>query len=119
MALFEVSPQQADAFWGSRQHHRSFSLSFGENAQFLIVLGQRDITDLEGQHLTDPNTSFIQQHKERPVSDVGGGNRLKDLHDIGIRQWTRFSFGLGDRVQPLHRVRCAKFLSNDPMIERA
>src|SRR5450759_2439542 len=117
MALLKMPPQQTNTLWSSSQQHGAFSLTFRKNAQLLIVLCQAHIAHLEGKGLSHPNPRFIEEHEQRPISDVRGRNGLEDLHHILVRQWTWFSFGLRYWIKTFHRIIRHQLLPQHPMVE--
>src|SRR6266700_2011843 len=104
-ALFKMSPQQTNALWSCGEHDGSFPLAFAKDADPLIIGAQIHLCRQQTECLPHPNTRFIEQRKESPITQIGGRNGLENLRHCFRRQRAWFTLYLLDRIKPFHRIR--------------
>src|SRR6266700_1056722 len=115
--LLEMSSQQANTFRGCSEHHRSLSLTFAKDADFLIISAQINLRCEQTERLPHPNPRFIEERKEGTITQVGSRNGLKNLrHRFRLeRAWLALDLLRG--IETLHGVDLHDLMTNEPAVK--
>src|SRR6266581_1076209 len=112
-----MTAQESNPLWGGCEQHSALPLSFTKDANLLIVLGEIDITVLQGKSLSHSYPRFIEQGEEGAITQVGCRDGFENLLDDIRLERARLFAWLRNRIEALHGIDVGEFLTKQQPVK--